>query len=318
MFVVDISVIIPVFNRAHTIGRCLDSVLGQTYPVTEVLLVDDCSTDDLESVLLGYNDTRIKHIRHDRNLGAQAARNTGIQSSNCRWVAFQDSDDEWGSQKIEKQVAALSGVKFEPFTVVHCNATKVLNGGKSHIPYILPTVEGSNCYDLLLKTPGPMYQGILTSKMALNSIGRLDETLVSHQEWDTSIRLAKRCNYIHVQETLVTYHIQSEGTISGNKENQIIGYEQVFDKHVLQNDAVDENTIFNHYLSLYIKSSQLNLNNARSRFWKLMLNYDKRELYKISLLKLLGKPLTELNKTGRLINLIVEAMFRVKFRLLFR
>ena len=102
-----VSVIIPTYNRAHLIGRSIQSVLNQTYQDFEIIIVDDGSTDDTEDVIRNFNDSRIIYIRHKENKGPSAARNTGIKASKGEFIAFQDSDDEWFPEKLDKQIEAF-------------------------------------------------------------------------------------------------------------------------------------------------------------------------------------------------------------------
>ena len=76
-----VSVIIPTYNRAHLVGRAIRSVLNQTFQDFEIIVVDDGSTDNTEEVVKGFNDPRIRYIRHEENRGGSAARNTGIRAS---------------------------------------------------------------------------------------------------------------------------------------------------------------------------------------------------------------------------------------------
>ena len=95
------SVVIPVFNRTHTITRAIDSVVHQTCRDYECIVVDDGSTDALSDVLAQY-DNRIRCIQID-HAGVSAARNAGIQNSSSAYIAFLDSDDEWLPDKLEVQ-----------------------------------------------------------------------------------------------------------------------------------------------------------------------------------------------------------------------
>lgn len=99
-----VSVIIPVYNRAATIQRAVDSVLRQSYKELEIIIVDDCSSDDTVRVVNSYQDKRIKLICLSRNSGANTARNTGIRAAKGEYIAFQDSDDEWLENKLELQM----------------------------------------------------------------------------------------------------------------------------------------------------------------------------------------------------------------------
>lgn len=103
-----VSVIIPTFNRAGLIEKCVDSILSQTYKDIEVIIVDDGSTDNTREVVERMKDPRIYYYYQD-NKGACAARNHGIEVSQGEYIAFQDSDDEWSPNKIERQMDALLG-----------------------------------------------------------------------------------------------------------------------------------------------------------------------------------------------------------------
>ena len=225
----SISVVIPAYNRANTIRRCLDSILAQTILPLEILVVDDCSTDATYHLVESYNDPRIRCMALDKNSGAQAARNFGIKKSKGEWIAFQDSDDEWLPGKLERQIEALSERQFDPWVVVHTNA---LCRGMSRTrgALELPIVEGADVYHLLLTKPGPLFPGLIVSRLALDRINFLDENIRSYQEWDTSIRLARYCRFVFLRETLFIYNLDTNDSISNERAREISGYQQVIDK----------------------------------------------------------------------------------------
>lgn len=99
----NFSVIIPLFNGEAYIGRALDSILGQTLQKFEIIVVDDHSTDQGAQVVMAYaeNDSRVRLIQHDRNLGVSVARNRGIQEASYQLIAFLDADDEWDPDYLE-------------------------------------------------------------------------------------------------------------------------------------------------------------------------------------------------------------------------
>lgn len=103
-----VSILTPCYNASATIRQAIESVLAQTYPHWEMILVDDCSTDNTEAVIKEYaaNDNRIIYLRTDRNTGAPSIpRNIGLDYAKGEYVALLDSDDVWLPQKLEEQVA---------------------------------------------------------------------------------------------------------------------------------------------------------------------------------------------------------------------
>lgn len=101
----SVSVIIPAYRAAHTIGRAVDSVLGQTYPAAEILVVDDGSPDDLAGALRPYG-ARVTLLRQEQG-GAASARNLGLDAAQGQLIAFLDADDYWEPEKLERQLAVL-------------------------------------------------------------------------------------------------------------------------------------------------------------------------------------------------------------------
>jgi len=128
-----ISIIIPCYNRAHLIARAITSVTRQTFPDWELIIVDDGSSDNLASVLQEHHaDPRIRLIRHSKNLGEPAARNTGIEVAAGRFIAFLDSDDEWLPEKLERQLAAVMA-RPDPDRVICVTHTIVMLAANRHI-----------------------------------------------------------------------------------------------------------------------------------------------------------------------------------------
>lgn len=253
MLLPSISVIIPTYNRAKTINYCLDSVLAQTFKPFEIIVVDDCSTDETVEIVNSYSETGVRCIVLEKNSGAQAARKCGIRKAKGDWIAFQDSDDEWLPDKLEKQVQALAEVGFDPWTLVHTNAIWLDVSTGRRLPIELPVVEGDNVYPLLLSRPAPMFQGMLVSRQAIEKIGLLDEKVPSYQEWDTSIRLAKHCRFIYLKEPFFIYYLHGE-TISSDIKRDIDGYQYIIGKY--KNEIIQhcgKETLGNHYCCIAMK-----------------------------------------------------------------
>jgi len=226
-----ISVVIPTFNRQNTISYCLDSVLAQTYKDIEVIVVDDHSTDNTVSIVCSYPDSRVRCVVLEKNSGAQTARNRGILEAKGDWIAFNDSDDEWLPDKLEKQVSVLANADYDPWNFVYCNAYYYDKAKGIKNIRLLPVVEGEDQYTTLLQSPAPLFPTIITSKKALEKIGYLDDQVPSFQEWDTSIRLAKFCTITHLKEPLMIYYVGRQDAISGSAIKHVEGLHYIISKY---------------------------------------------------------------------------------------
>ncbi|MBT0895221.1 glycosyltransferase family 2 protein [Geobacter hydrogenophilus] len=272
-----ISVVIPAYNRERTIGICLQSVLNQTFSPLEIVVVDDRSTDHTVKSVEAVADGRIRCIRLDNRSGAQAARNRGIREAKGDWIAFLDSDDEWLATKLERQVEVLRDVGFDPWTVVHADALWFDESRGKNISVKTPLIHGRNVYLQLLRNPGPLLPSMLVSRLALSEIGFLDEGVPSHQEWDTAIRLARCCSFVHVREPLFIYHVSRGDSISKSKEKDVAGYQYVIDKHRRDIEMLGgEKLLQHHLLNLLLKCLQHHLwKTADGYIKKLSLNNPK-------------------------------------------
>ena len=107
----------PSYNTGKYISESINSVINQTYTDWELIIVDDASNDETDSIVSNYlKDKRIRYIKKNRNCGAALCRNAAISEAKGRWVAFLDSDDVWKSDKLEKQIKFMEE-KEEPFKV---------------------------------------------------------------------------------------------------------------------------------------------------------------------------------------------------------
>jgi len=211
-----VSVIIPTYNRAHQVGRAIQSVLAQSYQNFEVIVVDDASTDNTKEVMESISDKRIRYIRHNENRGASAARNTGIHVAKGEYIAFLDSDDEWLPEKLEKQIKVLK-TTFPEAGVVYTDMWRVYRNGRAEY-WNSPTVTKGTIIDakkLEYQVMGIGIQSALIRKGCFNKVGVFDEKFPRFIDLELFIRLAKDFHFYHIQEPLVKYY-ETEG-ISSNK-----------------------------------------------------------------------------------------------------
>lgn len=102
-----VSIIMPSYNTGGYIKNSIESVLAQTYENWELIIVDDCSTDDTDSIVGQLSDKRIRYLKNKKNSGAAISRNYALREAKGRWIAFLDSDDLWLPEKLEKQIAFM-------------------------------------------------------------------------------------------------------------------------------------------------------------------------------------------------------------------
>ena len=99
-----VSIIMPSWNTANFIAESIQSVINQTYTNWELLIVDDCSTDNTDEVVASFKDKRIRYFKNKKNSGAALTRNKAMRKAQGEWIAFLDSDDLWMPEKLERQI----------------------------------------------------------------------------------------------------------------------------------------------------------------------------------------------------------------------
>jgi glycosyltransferase involved in cell wall biosynthesis len=192
-----VSVIIPVWNRAHVVSAAIDSVLAQRLPgddwSLEVVVADDGSTDDLDRVLRPYGD-RIKHMRHQRNVGAAAARNTGVAAASGDYLAFLDSDDVWLADKLVQQIGYMRKNGYG----VSCTACYLARPGAADVVWPSASSRLLTRADLVwgcFISPGTT---MICEPSVFKEVGPFDTTLKRHEDWDWLLRLTARLDLAYL------------------------------------------------------------------------------------------------------------------------
>ncbi|MEO7318125.1 MAG: glycosyltransferase family A protein [Chthoniobacteraceae bacterium] len=192
--------ILPVYNRAATLPRCVRSVLAQTFTDWELIAVDDGSADDSIRVLESFGEARIRVLRHERNRGPAAARNTAIAAARGEYLALIDSDDEWLPTKLEKQLARLQGGDCE---MCGCEYWLVTDGVEQRV-----TLPEPPSWAEVLHTKCELGNGttLVLRRECAQAAGALDERLRVYEDWDWMLRLVQRFRYAVLVEPLARVH----------------------------------------------------------------------------------------------------------------
>jgi glycosyltransferase involved in cell wall biosynthesis len=224
-----VSIVLPTYNRAHCIRRSIQSLLNQTYQNFEIIVADDASTDNTSEIIDKINDQCICYIKHRERRGANAARNTGILAAKGKYIAFQDSDDEWLPDKLSCQIEAL---EQSDISVCFGGFWRIKGEKKKYIPEVGRNVKNGVKnwhYDLLegnfFATPT-----LLVTKELIFEAGLFDETLPRLQDWELALRLAKLTPFMFIDRPLLKAY-QQQDSITGKKELYRQAVEQIIRKH---------------------------------------------------------------------------------------
>ena len=224
---VKVSVVIPTYNRAHILGRSIDTALNQTYRDIEILIVDDGSTDEtFDAVKTFLRHSQVRYLCHERNKGCQAARNTGIKNARGDYVAFLDSDDTWIPEKIELQLDAINKKGADRVVLTWF---KIINGSRQW--FFEKQYEGY-VYPELLASDGPGYPCMLVPREWLRQIGFLDENISAFTDWDTCISLSKLFEFTTVNKPCWNYCLDEPNAVTKNQLAKAFAYERIVDKNL--------------------------------------------------------------------------------------
>ncbi|HLV01181.1 MAG TPA: glycosyltransferase, partial [Acidobacteriota bacterium] len=219
-----VSVIIPCFNSARFVAEAVNSVLKQTRPPDEIIVVDDGSTDDTADVLNRFKG-QISYIRQE-NRGPSTARNTGIQAATGELICFLDADDIWLPEKLERQLDFITqnldvGLLFTDEEEIEAASGRVLQPSllSSRKRFERPNLPGyvSNAVEQLLLENFIPTSTVMTRRSCLKVSGLFDEKLQVSEDRDLWTRLAANFPVAVLPEVLAVKRVHSDN-ISSNQE----------------------------------------------------------------------------------------------------
>ena len=193
-----ISIVIPTFNRIGSLPRALDSALNQTYQPSEIIVVDNGSSDGTTKLLR----ERYPSIRLliEKKLGVSATRNKGIRHSKFQWIALLDSDDAWDKTKLEKQKNALASSQ-DQFRLVHTDEIWIRNGNKFNQMKKHQKFGGdifNNCLSLCCISPS----SVLINKNIFKEFGYFDESLPVCEDYDLWLKICSQEKILFINQKL--------------------------------------------------------------------------------------------------------------------
>lgn len=204
-----VSIIMPSWNTGNYIAESIESVLNQTYKNWELLIVDDCSTDNTDSVVASFDDKRIRYFKNKKNSGAALTRNRAIRKANGEWIAFLDSDDLWSPEKLEKQLKFMND---NGYVFSYHDFVKIDEKSKPLNVY----VSGP---DIVTKRKmyNYGYPGCLTFMYSAKAIGLIQiKDIKKNNDYAILLKLCKKANCYRMNENLAQYRIRTK-SISHDK-----------------------------------------------------------------------------------------------------
>ena len=193
------SIIIPVYNGAAYVGRAIDSVLRQTEPDLELIVVDDGSTDTTRDVVGAVSDPRLTLISQ-ANAGPSAARNAGIAASTSPWVGFLDADDWWLPEKLETHLRV--GRERPELGLIHSSVV-VFDESEKFLEVLIAWADGATLEPLLF---GNIVVGggssVTIRREVLDDVGWFDANVKYGEDWEMWLRVAARYPFGAIREAL--------------------------------------------------------------------------------------------------------------------
>ncbi len=222
----QVSIVIPTYNRADIIRDALESVLAQSYQDFEILVVDDGSSDNTAEVVASVGSNKIRFLRSERNCGCSAAYNRGIKEAAGNLIAFLDSDDIWEPEYLQREVDFLA--RHSDVGVVFCDTE--IRGPEMHVPSLMSlmdafprflktnpkateyVVDSRQMYLCLLQEVPIKPSATIARREVFSTAGVFDEKWPSGTDWDLFLRMARQTNFGYVDKALVTQRFRSDAT----------------------------------------------------------------------------------------------------------
>ena len=200
-----VSVIIITYNRARLLSRAINSVLSQTFTDFELIIVDDCSRDNTQEIISGFEDYRISQHRHRRNKGLSAARNTGIVNARGDFIAFLDDDDEWLPKKLQLQVSLLEA-STPQVALVHGWHDSVRDSSGRLIRNKRSMLAG-DVFESLIALNGisPIVTALVRASV-IREVGGFDERYAYGEDTNLICRISRRYHVALLPEVVVRVH----------------------------------------------------------------------------------------------------------------
>ncbi len=232
-----VSVIMPSYNTEQYIAKSIQSVIDQTHTNWELIIVDDCSTDNTDDVVASFDDERIIYLKNEKNSGAAISRNRALREAKGDYIAFLDSDDLWHPQKLEKQISFMeeNGHSFSYTCYKQIDEAGNSNNTKVSGPAI---INKRKMYDFC-------WPGCLTVMYKTDKIGVIQiRDLKKNNDYAMWLKAIHKSNCYLLDEVLASYRLR-QGSISRQSKLKLIKHH-----YILYRTGEDKTTISSAFLTV--------------------------------------------------------------------
>lgn len=195
-----VSIITPAYNSGRFISECIESVIAQTYQDWEMIIVDDCSSDDTQNIINNYTEKeqRIIYLKNEKNLGSAESRNIALRHAKGKWIAFLDSDDVWLPEKLERQIEFMRKNDYHFSYTNYCEIDE--NSRETGVLLTGPKIITEN------KMKAYCWPGCLTVIYDSEYVGLIQcPDLKINEEYALWIRIARKTSCHLLEENLAKY-----------------------------------------------------------------------------------------------------------------
>jgi glycosyltransferase involved in cell wall biosynthesis len=234
-----VSVIMPCYNHAQFVVESANGILAQTHNDLELIIVDDCSSDNSWETIKGVaqKDSRVKIIRHDFNQGASKSRNDGLRAANGQFIGFCDADDVWETWKLIRQMKLLE--ENPDYDVVYGDAIIIDVSGSptgQRFSELFPVPKATSGWlfrELVVRNFINM-QGVLMRKECVQSAGYFDEEIKWVEDWWYWVRLSRHHRFLYSKEPLAKYRVHGRSTNRVQKRSCCVNRFKVYHRILQQ------------------------------------------------------------------------------------
>lgn len=226
-----VSIIMPSYNTANYIAESIASVRRQTYTNWELIIVDDCSSDNTDAVVAGFDDSRIRYLKNEVNSGAAVSRNRALREAKGKWIAFLDSDDLWMPEKLEHQIGFMekSGYRFS-----YTDYREISESGEETGVYVTgpKKIGKTGMFNYC-------WVGCLTVMYDAESVGLIQiADIKKNNDYAMWLKVCRKADCYLLNECLAKYRKGRTGSVSTHSIKTMIGWH-----YKLYKEAEGQNTL---------------------------------------------------------------------------